>query len=88
MEKSTQKHKIIKQKSGKKIAGRENVSLFRENNLQCLQCKQEELTEEEETKQQQKIDAYREISGKENQIKSKDGCQKPMVGLGDFSGGL
>ena len=46
------KARDMKLESGEKIAGREIFSLFREYNLQRLQSKQEELTEEEEMKQQ------------------------------------
>ena len=52
-------------------------SLFRENNLQCLQSKQEESTEEEEMKQQQIMattkDLVRKIDQKEERIPRADG---------------
>ena len=52
---SVRKNKIYKsEKVVRRLLGREFFSLFREYNLQCLQSKQEELTEEEEMKQEQK----------------------------------
>ena len=62
-------------------------SVFREYNLQRLQSKQEELTEEEEMKQPQRM-AIIERSDKENQIKRKHGCPKPLVGRGAACEGL
>ena len=44
----------IRLEGGEKTAGQE-FSLFREYNLQRLQSKHEELTEEEEMKQQQRM---------------------------------
>ena len=62
-------------------------SWCREYNLQRSQRKQEESTVEEEMKQQQRMTII-ERSEKENQIKRKDGCQKPTVGLGFAGEGL
>ena len=49
------KQGLQNKRSGDKIAGQEFSPCFRENNLQCLQSKQEETTEEEEMKQQQRM---------------------------------
>ena len=66
-------------KVGRRLLGR-NFSLFKEYNLQRLQCKQEESTEEEGMKQQQRM-VFFERSYEENQIKRKNGRGKQMVGF-------
>ena len=64
-----------------------NFSLFREYNLQRLQSKQEESTEDEEMMQQQRMAVMKDLI-KKHQIRRKDGCQKPLVGLGVAGEGL
>ena len=68
MEESAQKEKNRIRKLGEDCWAR-IFSLFREYNLQCLQCHQEESTEEEEMKQQQRMaimkDLIKEIRSKE-----------------------
>ena len=64
-----------------------NLSLFRECNLQRLQSKHEELTEEEVMTQQQRM-AIMKDPIKKIRSKRKDGCQEPMVGLGVAGEGL
>ena len=56
-----------------------NFSLFKEHNLQHLQCKEEESTEELRDEAVAKNGDY-ERSEKENQIKRKSGRYKQMVG--------
>ena len=55
--------------------------LLREYNLQRLQSKQEELTEEEEMKQQQRMAIVKDLL-KTIGSKRKHGCRKPLVGRG------
>ena len=61
-----------------RIAGQDFISLFREYNLQRLQSKQEEPTEEDEAAAND--DNYERLD-EENQIKRKGGRQKLMVGV-------
>ena len=54
MEEGAQKQEIQNKKVERRLLGK-NFSLFGEYNLQRLQSKQEESTEEEEMKQQQRM---------------------------------
>ena len=61
--------------------------MFREYNLQRLQSKHEESTEEEELKHQQRMAITKDLI-KKILSKRKHGCQEPMVGLGVACEGL
>ena len=50
--------------------------------MQRLHSKQEEHTEEEEMKQQQRMAIMKDLI-KKIRSKRKNGCQKPLVGRGD-----
>ena len=65
-----QKQEIQNKKVGRRLLGK-HFSLFKAYNLQRVLCKQEESTEEEEMKQQQRTRIMKDLTT--NKVKRKNG---------------